>query len=209
MGAVNQLLAKHDVEVRRGRVNIHPDQGIVERFSWILVERLFGHQYAQEMRLPSETFKHDLWHKSPPLLFQAVLLAFATKSSLQVLVFAICTIPASWKAVVDVRLIQYGLWRFIGLGGRWPNEQQVDAAHVGRLFAEVVDNYPFFPAKDVDRQVICFSTPGTWEVGAGASIPSQSKLSWVGYWLGLSTCGRIWGLIAVSNGDRGHPCFSH
>ena len=53
MGAVNQLLAKHDVEVSRGRVDIHRDQGIVERFNRTLAERLFGHQYAQEMRLPS------------------------------------------------------------------------------------------------------------------------------------------------------------
>ena len=52
MGAVNQLLAKHNVEVRRGRVDIHRDQGIVERFNRTLAERLFGHQYAVEMRLP-------------------------------------------------------------------------------------------------------------------------------------------------------------
>ena len=30
MGAVSQLLAKHSVQVRRGRVDIHRDQGIVE-----------------------------------------------------------------------------------------------------------------------------------------------------------------------------------
>jgi len=53
MGAVNQLLAKHGVQVRRGRVDVHRDQGIVERFNRTLAERLFGHQYAQEMRLPS------------------------------------------------------------------------------------------------------------------------------------------------------------
>ena len=52
MGTVNQLLAKHGVQVRRGRVDIHRDQGIVERFNRTLAERLFGHQYAQEMRLP-------------------------------------------------------------------------------------------------------------------------------------------------------------
>ena len=52
MGAVNQLLAKHNVSIRRGRVDIHRDQGIVERFNRTLAERLFGHQYAQEMRLP-------------------------------------------------------------------------------------------------------------------------------------------------------------
>ena len=46
MGAVSQLLAKHSVQVRRGRVDIHRDQGIVERWNRTLAERLFGHQYA-------------------------------------------------------------------------------------------------------------------------------------------------------------------
>ena len=49
MGAVSQLMAKHGVSVRRGRVDIHRDQGIVERFNRTLAERLFGHQYAQEL----------------------------------------------------------------------------------------------------------------------------------------------------------------
>ena len=53
MGAVSQLLAKHSVQVRRGRVDIHRDQGVVERWNRTLAERLFGRQYAQEMRLPS------------------------------------------------------------------------------------------------------------------------------------------------------------
>ena len=53
MGAVSQLLAKHSVQVRRGRVDIHRDQSVVERWNRTLAERLFGHQYAQEMRLPS------------------------------------------------------------------------------------------------------------------------------------------------------------
>lgn len=52
MGAVSQLLAKHGVQVRRGRVDVHRDQGVVERWNRTLAERLFGHQYAQEMRLP-------------------------------------------------------------------------------------------------------------------------------------------------------------
>ena len=54
MGAVNQLLSKHNVEVRRGRVDIHRDQAIVERFNRTLAEQLFGHQYGVEMRLPED-----------------------------------------------------------------------------------------------------------------------------------------------------------
>ena len=53
MGAVNQLLSKHNVEVRRDHVDIHRDQAIVERFNRTLAERLFGHQYGVEMRLPT------------------------------------------------------------------------------------------------------------------------------------------------------------
>ena len=54
MGAVSQLLAKHGVSVRRGRVDNHRDQGVVERFNRTLAEKLFGQQYAQEMLLPLE-----------------------------------------------------------------------------------------------------------------------------------------------------------
>ena len=49
MGAVSQLLSKHGVEVRHGRVDIHRDQGIVEHWNRTLAEWLFGHQYPQEM----------------------------------------------------------------------------------------------------------------------------------------------------------------
>ena len=52
MGSVSQM-AKHSVQVRRGRVDIHRDLGIVERFNRTLAEHLFGHQFAQEMRLAS------------------------------------------------------------------------------------------------------------------------------------------------------------
>ena len=37
--------------IRRGRVEIHRDEAIVERFNRTLAERLFGYQYAVEMRL--------------------------------------------------------------------------------------------------------------------------------------------------------------
>ena len=58
MGAVNQLLSKHKVEVRRGRVDIHCDQAIVERFNRTLAERLLGHQYG--LKCASQTTKDRL-----------------------------------------------------------------------------------------------------------------------------------------------------
>ena len=49
MGAVSQMMEKHKVWIRRGRRDIHRDQGIVERFNRTLAERLFGYQYAKEI----------------------------------------------------------------------------------------------------------------------------------------------------------------
>jgi hypothetical protein len=71
MGAVNQLLAKHKTEVRRGRVDLHRDQGIVERWNRTLAERLFGHQYALEMRLP-EGERSTEWVKRLPAVVRAL-----------------------------------------------------------------------------------------------------------------------------------------
>ena len=53
LGGVKKLLSNHDVEIRRGNVNIHRDKGIVERFNRTYTERLFGHRYAEEMKLSS------------------------------------------------------------------------------------------------------------------------------------------------------------
>ena len=46
-------MTKHDVRIRRGNVNVHRDQGIVERFNRTLGERLFSYQYSQEMNMES------------------------------------------------------------------------------------------------------------------------------------------------------------
>jgi len=46
MGAVTKEMENYKTYSRRGRVDIHRDQAIVERFNRTLVERLFGHQYA-------------------------------------------------------------------------------------------------------------------------------------------------------------------
>ena len=52
MGAVTKEMEKHKRYIRHGRVDIHRDQAIVERFNRTPAERLFGHQYTVEMRLP-------------------------------------------------------------------------------------------------------------------------------------------------------------
>ena len=71
MGALTPLLAKHDVSVRRGRVDIHRDQGIVERFNRTLAERLFGYQYGVEMQLPDDK-RSTAWVARLPAVVSAL-----------------------------------------------------------------------------------------------------------------------------------------
>jgi len=52
MGAVTKEMDNHKTYIRRGWVDIHCDQAIVERFNRTLAEHLFGHQYTVEMQLP-------------------------------------------------------------------------------------------------------------------------------------------------------------
>ena len=65
MGAVTKEMDKHQTFIRGGRVNIHRDKAIVERFNRTLAERLFGHQYAEEMLLP-EGKRSTAWVKRLP-----------------------------------------------------------------------------------------------------------------------------------------------
>ena len=60
MGAVSQLMEKHSVKIRRGRTEIHRDQGVVERFNRTLAERLFGYQYAKELKIPTSVTENGL-----------------------------------------------------------------------------------------------------------------------------------------------------
>ena len=53
MGTVTKEMENHKTYIRRGRAEIHRDQAIVGRFNRTLAERLFGHHYAVEMRLPA------------------------------------------------------------------------------------------------------------------------------------------------------------
>ena len=71
MGDVTKLMENHKTRIRRGRVEIHRDQAIVERFNQTLSERLFGYQYAVEMRLP-EGQRSTAWVKRLPEVVAAL-----------------------------------------------------------------------------------------------------------------------------------------
>ena len=71
MGAVTKEMEKHKTFIRRGRVEIHRDQAIVERFNRTLAERLFGYQYAVEMRL-REGQRSTAWVKRLPGVVSAL-----------------------------------------------------------------------------------------------------------------------------------------
>ena len=71
MGAVTKEMENHKTSIRRGHPEIHRDQAIVERFNRTLAERLFGHQYAVEMRLP-EGQRSTEWVKRLPSVVSAL-----------------------------------------------------------------------------------------------------------------------------------------
>ena len=70
MGAVTKAMENNKTAIRRGRANIHRDQAIVERLNRTLVERLFGHQYAVEMNLPSG--RSTAWVRRLPAVVSAL-----------------------------------------------------------------------------------------------------------------------------------------
>ena len=71
MGAVTKEMENHKTSIRRGHPEIHRDQAIVERFNRTLAERLFGHQYAVEMRSP-EGPRSKVWVKRLPKVVSAL-----------------------------------------------------------------------------------------------------------------------------------------
>jgi len=71
MGSVTKEMENHKTYIRRGRTEIHRDQAIVERFSRTLAERLFGHQYAVEILLPSGQ-RSTAWVKRLPNIVKAL-----------------------------------------------------------------------------------------------------------------------------------------
>ena len=71
MGKVTEEMKDHDVRIRRGNVNVHRDQGIVERFNRSLSERLFSFQYSKEMNLKSGERSTE-WVKRLPEVVSAL-----------------------------------------------------------------------------------------------------------------------------------------
>ena len=71
MGAVTKEMENHKTSIRRGHPEIHRDQAIVERFNRTLAERLFGYQYAVEMRSP-EGPRSKVWVKRLPKVVSAL-----------------------------------------------------------------------------------------------------------------------------------------
>ena len=58
MGKVNEVMKKHNVSIKRGGAGQHRAQAIVETFNRTLAERLFEHQYAQEILLEARGGKN-------------------------------------------------------------------------------------------------------------------------------------------------------
>ena len=71
MGDVKKEMAKHDVRIRIGNVNVYRDQGIVERFNRTLSERLFSFQYSQETNMKSFERSRE-WVKRLPEVVKAL-----------------------------------------------------------------------------------------------------------------------------------------
>ena len=71
MGAVTKEMENHKTYIRREHIDIHRNQAIVDHFNCTLAERLFGHQYAVEMRLP-EGQQFTAWVKRLPEVVAAL-----------------------------------------------------------------------------------------------------------------------------------------
>ena len=151
MGAVTKEMENHKTSIRRGHPEIHRDQAIVERFNRTLAERLFGHQYAVEMRSP-EGLRSTEWVKRLPSVVSALNnqvtrligmkpaaaikkknvyaepstkylrpVGLNEKSSHPGLCFGICTNLVSLKAGRKEPPIQSGPWMSLTLNDLLPN----------------------------------------------------------------------------------------
>ena len=69
-GAFKKYMESKGVEIVVGTPGVHRSQGIVERFNRTLAERLFGHQYAQEMLDPGS--RNTEWVIRLPKVIEAL-----------------------------------------------------------------------------------------------------------------------------------------
>ena len=70
MGDVTTILTKHGVQIRRGEKEAHRSQALVERFNRTLSERLFGYQYAEELKHPQ--VRSTEWVNRLPMVISAL-----------------------------------------------------------------------------------------------------------------------------------------
>ena len=69
MGNVSKLMNQHGVSIQRGQAGNHRSQAFVERANKTLSERLFSHQYAQEMVMDGRSRE---WVKRLPQVLKAM-----------------------------------------------------------------------------------------------------------------------------------------
>ena len=69
MGIVTTLMKQHGVSIQRGQAGNHRSQAFVERANKTLSERLFSHQYAQEMVSDGRSRE---WVKRLPLVLKSM-----------------------------------------------------------------------------------------------------------------------------------------
>ena len=69
MGYVTKLMERHNVKIQRSEAGNHRAQAFVERANRTLGERLFSHQYAQEM-ISDE--RSRVWVKRLPAVMKAL-----------------------------------------------------------------------------------------------------------------------------------------
>ena len=68
-GAVNQLLLKHRVSIKRGIPGVHRSQALVENFNKLLSERLFSFQYHREIM---DNSRNTEWVRRLPSVLHAM-----------------------------------------------------------------------------------------------------------------------------------------
>ena len=69
MGSVTKIMKQHGVTIQRGQAGNHRSQAFVERVNRTLSERLFSHQYAQEMLTDGRSRE---WVKRLPQVLKAM-----------------------------------------------------------------------------------------------------------------------------------------